>query len=61
VVVGSGQTGNCSYHRKLKPISKDERKGCEVLLKPTPKPVARKEDRSLSRDLWKEMPCKRTS
>jgi hypothetical protein len=36
-----------------------KRKGCDVLLKPTPEdiqPVARKEDRALSRDLLKEMP-----
>jgi hypothetical protein len=36
-----------------------KRKGCDVLLKPTSEdiqPVARKEDRALSRDLLKEMP-----
>ena len=36
-----------------------KRKACDVLLKPTSEdiqPVARKEDRALSRDLLKEMP-----
>jgi hypothetical protein len=55
VVIGSGQFGN--VHLSPEAEAYFERKGCEVLSKPTPEAIQmfnqslRKEDRALSRDL----------
>jgi hypothetical protein len=59
VVVGSGQMGNAHLSPEAKAYF--ERKGCEVLLEPTPEAIrtfnqSRKENRALSCDLLKKTP-----
>ena len=58
LVIGSGQMGN--VHLSPDAEAYFERKGCDLLLKPTPEAIrifnrSRKEDRALSRDLLKEV------